>query len=171
MTDRENSSRPLALVHSPLVGASFWHPVRTILEGEGWRCPTPGAGAHMVAPMPWHAWPTAVRDELGAAPGAVLVGHSAAGYLLPSLAHALEDAALCGAGCVDVTANPTHGSCANVCDSATEVCINRRCQCKAGLFACTPGAFLGRQTNEANCGTCGFTCPGNKTCQAGDCVP
>jgi hypothetical protein len=76
----------------------------------------------------------------------------------------------CGNGCTDITANAMHcGSCANVCNAA-EVCVNRQCQCPAGLFACTPGVCVDRQTDKNNCGTCGIMCIGNKTCQAGKCL-
>lgn len=77
----------------------------------------------------------------------------------------------CGSGCEDVTANPLRcGSCSNVCDAASEDCVNRQCQCKPGLFACTPGVCVDRQTDELNCGNCGLTCTGNKTCQGGNCL-
>lgn len=77
----------------------------------------------------------------------------------------------CGNGCEDITESPLHcGSCANACDAATEDCVTRQCQCKAGLFACTPGVCVDRQTDESNCGTCSLGCTGNKTCQAGLCV-
>jgi hypothetical protein len=77
----------------------------------------------------------------------------------------------CGGGCEDITQNAAHcGSCANACDGATEACVNRQCVCKAGLFACTPGACIDRMTDKNNCGQCGTTCPGNKICQGGGCV-
>lgn len=76
----------------------------------------------------------------------------------------------CGDGCEDITTNALHcGSCDNACAAATENCTNRQCQCKPGLFACTPGVCVDRQTDESNCGTCGVTCVGSKTCQSGLC--
>jgi hypothetical protein len=51
-----------------------------------------------------------------------------------------------------------------------EDCVNRQCQCKAGLYACTPGVCVDRQTDKNNCGMCGTICSGNKTCQAGKCL-
>jgi hypothetical protein len=77
----------------------------------------------------------------------------------------------CGNGCEDITANPLHcGSCGNPCEAATQDCVNWQCQCKPGLFACTPGVCVDRQTDESNCGMCGLTCVGNKTCQGGYCA-
>ena len=77
----------------------------------------------------------------------------------------------CGAGCVDITEDPLNcGACGNACDAATEACVSRRCQCQAGLFACTAGVCVDRQTDSNNCGTCGNVCARNRTCQGGVCV-
>lgn len=77
----------------------------------------------------------------------------------------------CGSGCEDLSSNPLRcGSCTNACDAATEDCVSRQCQCKPGLFACTPGVCVDRMTDENNCGSCDMVCMGNKTCQGGKCV-
>jgi hypothetical protein len=77
----------------------------------------------------------------------------------------------CGNGCEDITSSPLHcGACGSPCDSASEQCVNQQCQCKPGLFECTPGTCVDRQTDDDNCGTCGVGCTGNKTCQGGVCA-
>jgi hypothetical protein len=83
------------LVHSPLVGASTWRGTARSLNRRGWRCRTPSP-----AGLPaWHDW--ADRLPLGELPGdaphddpVVVVGHSAAGLLLPAVAARVAATAL-----------------------------------------------------------------------------
>jgi hypothetical protein len=80
------------LVHSPLVGPSTWHPVARELQSRARRAVVPSlvdvAGAQ--APQWQHAC-RAVEAGTATIPGpVVLVGHSGAGLLLPTIAHAIS---------------------------------------------------------------------------------
>lgn len=78
------------LLHSPLVGPGFWRPVAQLLEARGFRCWLPTAVDPAGEAVAFHDWPRATGAGLGIAPGAIVVGHSAAGLMLPSLARMLE---------------------------------------------------------------------------------
>src|SRR5437762_6816147 len=86
--------RTWVLVHSPLVGPSTWSALRDELRARGDRVYAPDLGGdeHDATPL-WqqHARPAAdaLRD-VGA--GAVLVGHSGAGGLLPAIRDAARTA-------------------------------------------------------------------------------
>jgi hypothetical protein len=97
----------LVLVHSPLVGPGFWRPVAQLLEVRAWRCWLPTAGAPAGAPVAWRDCPSAASAELRIAPGAVIVGHSAAGFMLPALARTLNAS---GVVFVDALIPPDSGS-------------------------------------------------------------
>ena len=84
------STVELVLLHSPLVGSDFWRPVAQVLEGRGWRCWQPTAVGLDTELVAWRDWPTVASAGLSVAPGAVVVGHSAAGFLLPSLADKIK---------------------------------------------------------------------------------
>ncbi len=73
------------LIHSPLVGPATWHWVARELTRQGHRVTVPSISRGAVA----GDWRTCVRlavDQVGTQEDTVLVGHSGAGYLLPSLA-------------------------------------------------------------------------------------
>jgi hypothetical protein len=75
------------LVHSPLVGPSSWEPTARALTRRGCRCRVPAVPGGSIPA--WRDWADAVSDAMEpneAAEPAVLVGHSAAGLLLPAIA-------------------------------------------------------------------------------------
>jgi Alpha/beta hydrolase family len=76
-----------------LVGPASWLPTAAVLQRRGARClvPTP-APAEPVTP--WSQWSDALQSALGSVVEPILVGHSAAGLLLPALGHALNASAL-----------------------------------------------------------------------------
>jgi len=82
----------LVLLHSPLVGPGFWRPVSEVLQAR-WHCWLP-AVANDDELASWRDWPSAATAELSIGPGAIVVGHSAAGFLLPSVAHLLNASGL-----------------------------------------------------------------------------
>jgi hypothetical protein len=75
--------REIVLVHSPLVGPTSLAPTAEALERRGYRTHTPCITGSDVA---WRDAPGAVLAALPELSGPLLVGHSAAGLLLPSLA-------------------------------------------------------------------------------------
>jgi|SRR5690606_15805483 len=79
--------REIVLVHSPLVGPSSLAPTAEALERRGFRTYTPCIDGSDVA---WREAPAAVLAALPELSGPLLVGHSAAGLLLPALAGPLE---------------------------------------------------------------------------------
>jgi hypothetical protein len=79
--------REIVLVHSPLVGPSSLAPTAEALQRRGCVVYTP---CIVGSDTPWREAPAAVRAALPVLSGPVLVGHSAAGLLLPSLAAALN---------------------------------------------------------------------------------
>jgi hypothetical protein len=83
--------RDLIFVHSPLVGPSSWLPTVEVLRKRGAHChlPTP------VDPLtPWRGWVAQLLAALPPVATPILLGHSAAGFLLPALAAALDAAGL-----------------------------------------------------------------------------
>lgn len=82
-----SSPREVVLVHSPLVGPSSLAPTAEALERRGFRTHTPCITGSDVA---WRDAPAAVLAALPELSGPLLVGHSAAGLLLPSLAGPLD---------------------------------------------------------------------------------
>jgi len=83
--------RDLIFIHSPLVGPSSWLPTVLVLRRRGARCylPTPADPV-----TPWRDWTAQLLAALPPVDAPILLGHSAAGLLLPSLAAALNAAAL-----------------------------------------------------------------------------
>lgn len=81
----------IVLVHSPLLGASSWKPTARALRQLGWlaHVPTPSA-----TDPSWRDWAAELAREVPSLREPVLVGHSAAGLLLPSLARPLDASAL-----------------------------------------------------------------------------
>ncbi|HMJ10101.1 MAG TPA: hypothetical protein VK524_01785 [Polyangiaceae bacterium] len=101
------STLELVLLHSPIVGSDFWRPLAQVLESRGQRCSLPTAVARDRELVAWRDWPSVASAELNVAPGAIVVGHSAAGFLLPSLASALDAS---GVIFVDALIPPASGS-------------------------------------------------------------
>ena len=83
--------RDLIFIHSPLVGPSSWLPTVEVLRQRGAPChlPTPADPV-----TPWRDWSAQLLATLPPVDAPVLLGHSAAGLLLPSLAAALNATAL-----------------------------------------------------------------------------
>lgn len=82
----------LVLLHSPLVGASAWHPVACFLESRGYSTTVPSLVAASTDAGPYYPEIAAVvADEVAreAVERVVLVGHSGAGALLPAVAQAV----------------------------------------------------------------------------------
>lgn len=80
------------LVHSPLVGPMTWSRVADELERSGRRAVVPSLLGIARAEAPqWRHAPHAVREATATIPGSIiLVGHSGAGLLLPTIAEALS---------------------------------------------------------------------------------
>ena len=84
----------LVLIHSPLVGPSFWHATASALEARGHRCHTPTARTASGDIAAWRDWPERIRESVATGARPILVGHSAAGRLLPTCAQKLDAAAI-----------------------------------------------------------------------------
>src|SRR5260370_24005884 len=74
----------LVLVHSPLVGPQTWEPVAAEFRALGYDAVVPDLTGTVAAGPPYHARQAEVVARSAAGRGAVLVGHSGAGGLLPS---------------------------------------------------------------------------------------
>jgi pimeloyl-ACP methyl ester carboxylesterase len=98
------------LVHSPLVGPTSWSPVALALKERDREVLVPPLLGIAEAPPPrWRRAVDAVRAAASAiASPAVLVGHSGAGPLLPSIADALP-AEVVALIFVDASVPPTSG--------------------------------------------------------------
>jgi pimeloyl-ACP methyl ester carboxylesterase len=88
-------STTLLFVHSPVVGPSTWTYTAEVLQKNGFRCVVPDLTR--VAPMggpyyPKYATAAAAAVDEGTGP-VVVVGHSAAGALLPAIAEAVGERA------------------------------------------------------------------------------
>ena len=85
------SGSPLfVLVHSPLLGPSTWEWVARELEQRGRLAVVPSLLANAVAPAPgWREACKTIAVSSHNAAGVVLVGHSAAGTLLPAIAESI----------------------------------------------------------------------------------
>ncbi len=86
-------SSTLLFVHSPLVGPSTWAGTADVLRGNGFRCAVPDLTGVATSGPPYYpkfaeAAAEAVDDDT-----VVLIGHSAAGPLLPSIADVIGDRA------------------------------------------------------------------------------
>ncbi|WP_077489004.1 alpha/beta fold hydrolase [Sinomonas mesophila] len=88
----------LVLVHSPLVGASVWEPVASVLRLQGKETVVPSLADVFAGPAPYYPrLAAAVADAIdpdkhNGDSRVVLVGHSGAGALLPSVADATTTA-------------------------------------------------------------------------------
>jgi hypothetical protein len=102
-----NASTDLVLIHSPLVGSAFFEPLAVELRRRGWTCHAPTARRDPAEEVRWSDWPDGLRDALSDVHGAILVGHSAAGMLLPALAQKVRASGLIF---VDATIPPAAGS-------------------------------------------------------------
>jgi hypothetical protein len=82
----------LVLVHSPVLGPTSWSPVASDLKVRGREALVPSLTGIDDAPVPrWRHGVKAVRAAVaGIASPIVLVGHSGAGPLLPSIADAVS---------------------------------------------------------------------------------
>src|SRR5579872_4049697 len=86
----------------------------------------------------------------------------------------------CREGCRDLqTDNNSCGTCDNACIGG-KTCQNGQCVCPAGRDpcgnvccgpgeTCCPDGCRNLNTDDNNCGTCGYPCTGGKTCQNGLC--
>jgi hypothetical protein len=84
----------LVLAHSPLVSAIFWQPAAEELRRRGWKCVVPTVAVSGGTLPSWNEWPARLIEAIGPTADAILVGHSAAGLLLPALAQGLSAHAL-----------------------------------------------------------------------------
>jgi hypothetical protein len=80
----------LVLIHSPLVGPLTWQATADVLRAAGWRVLVPSLAGVIDGGPPYHLRLAAcVADAASDEPGPlVLVGHSGAGAILPSIAAA-----------------------------------------------------------------------------------
>jgi len=89
------AGRPIALIHSPLVGPATWTLVAEALRSSGHRVATPAASAWGVERADDAGLGARIVDQLAPARSErwALVGHSGAGGLLPAIADAGLDVA------------------------------------------------------------------------------
>jgi pimeloyl-ACP methyl ester carboxylesterase len=83
----------LLFVHSPVVGPSTWYYTAEVLQQNGFDCAVPdltGVASTGQPYYPKHAIAAAAAVDGGVDP-VVLVGHSAAGALLPAIGEAVGD--------------------------------------------------------------------------------
>ncbi len=79
------------LVHSPLVGPETWQPVARLLRDRGYDVLAPSLAGVFDGPAPFYRaiGDSVARQVQPSGPTAVLVAHSGAGAVLPSVAGAL----------------------------------------------------------------------------------
>jgi pimeloyl-ACP methyl ester carboxylesterase len=97
-------SPTLLFVHSPVVGPSTWTYTAEILQDKGFRCVVPDLTGVAASGPPYYpalAQAAAATVDCGTGP-VVVIGHSAAGVLLPAIAEAIGDRVR-GAVFVDAT--------------------------------------------------------------------
>jgi Alpha/beta hydrolase family len=83
-------SATLLFVHSPLVGPSTWAATAQVLGTSGFRCQLPDLrNAFTVGPPYYPKLAAAAAEAVAGSDPVVLLGHSAAGPLLPSIADAI----------------------------------------------------------------------------------
>lgn len=86
-------SATLLFVHSPVAGPSTWIYTAQILQQNGFRCMVPDLTGVAASDPPYY--PKCARAAAAAVDGGVdpvvLIGHSAAGALLPAIAEAVGD--------------------------------------------------------------------------------
>jgi hypothetical protein len=82
----------LLFVHSPVVGPTTWLPTAEVLRGRGFRCLVPDLTGVTAAGPPYYS---KIADAAAAVDDdpVVLIGHSAAGPLLPVIADAVATVA------------------------------------------------------------------------------
>ncbi|NLX10116.1 MAG: alpha/beta hydrolase [Chloroflexi bacterium] len=80
--------RPFILIHSPLLGPLTWQPVADSLRAQGYEALTPELIDRLDGDVPLWAQQVASVDLPDA--GAILVGHSGAGALLPAIGERLD---------------------------------------------------------------------------------
>jgi len=85
----------LLFVHSPVVGPSTWSYTAEVLQRNGFECGVPDLTAVATTGPPYYSKYTAAAAAAvaGGTGPVVLVGHSAAGALLPAVAEAVGDRA------------------------------------------------------------------------------
>lgn len=80
----------LLLVHSPVVGPSTWAGTAEVLRRRGFRCAVPDLRPTLAQGPPFYPRLAATAASTVAGGGAVvLIGHSAAGALLPAIGEAV----------------------------------------------------------------------------------
>jgi Alpha/beta hydrolase family len=84
-------SPTLLLVHSPVVGPTTWSSTADVLRGNGFRCVVPDLTGVAKAGPPYYPKFSAAAAEAIDDDPVVLIGHSAAGALLPSIADVVGD--------------------------------------------------------------------------------
>lgn len=86
------NARPFVLIHSPLLGPLTWQAVAGHLRAQGHDAYTPELADHPQSERP--LWEQHVDSVEIPTRGAVLVGHSGAGALLPAIGERIGAAAL-----------------------------------------------------------------------------
>ena len=86
-------STTLLFVHSPVVGPSTWKYTAEVLQDNGFGCAVPDLTALATMDPPYYPkYATAAAAAVDGTSGpVVVVGHSAAGALLPAIAEAVGD--------------------------------------------------------------------------------
>jgi hypothetical protein len=91
----------------------------------------------------------------------------------------------CDGACTDPDSDVDHcGACGHACDiaNASQMCASAEClatACSLNFLDCDDdlsdgergtGCEVDSQTDDANCGSCGFACTDNRVCDGGECV-
>jgi hypothetical protein len=81
----------LLFVHSPLVGPATWTAASNVLRSNGFRCEVPDLRTVLSEDPPFYPKLAAAAAQcVNELSSVVLIGHSAAGALLPSIAEAIH---------------------------------------------------------------------------------
>jgi hypothetical protein len=84
-------STTLLFVHSPVAGPSTWIYTAEVLQQNGFKCVAPDLTGVATMGPPYYPKYTKAAAVIDDAESVVLVGHSAAGVLLPAIAEAIGD--------------------------------------------------------------------------------
>ena len=80
----------LLFVHSPVVGPATWAGTAEVLQSNGFHCAVPDLTGVVATGPPYHQKFAAAATKAASGDHVVIIGHSAAGGLLPAIADAMS---------------------------------------------------------------------------------